>query len=295
MTLILGIQVANGTRLPLEKLPKPEYLSEESSEDESETGNKDELIATELSQHMLTIIDIIADLYKLSFRIRNVATKTKSLKPALYKEIDEETNIDKFAEYANYDHNHVLESFKQLRKDAAQQTSGIPPRTSRDEQEDMYLAERLAITITKRRRALRYWQRHAKKLADAPALPQSYSVSTNVVANPNTGQLPQRLQPAGHIAALSLMEKSIPSGTEATTYDCKLDDSPDTQSVISYASTAFDLHGNSIYLPPAPVAASRGAEFLCPYCGIICPSRHGKNRAWRLVSFFYIILTDDRN
>jgi hypothetical protein len=275
LTLILGIQVANGTRLPLEKLPKPEYSSEESSEDESETGNKDELIATELSQHMLTIIDILADLYKLSFRIRNVATKTKSLKPALYKEIDEETNIDKFAEYANYDHSHVLESFRQLRKDAAQQTSSIPPRTSEDEQEEMYLAERLAITITKRRRALRYWQRHAKKLADAPALPQSYSVSTNA------GQLPQRLQPAGHIAALSLMGKSILSGTEATTYDRKLDDSPDTQSVISYASTAFDLHGNSICLPPAPVAASRGAEFLCPYCGIICPSRHGKNRAWR--------------
>lgn len=278
MTLILGIQVANGTRLPLEKLPKPEYLSEESSEDESETGNQDECIATELSQHMLTIMDILTDLYKLSFRIQNVATKTKSLKPALYKEIDEETNIDKFAEYANYDHSHVLESFKQLRKDAAQQMSSILPRTSEDEQEEMYLAKRLAITITKRRRALRYWQRHAKKLADAPALLQSYSVSMNAVADPNADQ---RLQPAGHVTALNLMEKPILSGTEATTYDRKLDDSLDAQSVISYASTAFDLHGNSICLPPAPVAASRGAEFLCPYCGIICPSRHGKNRAWR--------------
>jgi len=285
LTLILGIQVANGTRLPLEKLPKPEYLSEESSEDEPETGNEDELIATELSQHMLTIMDILADLYKMSFRIRNAGTKTKSLKPALYKEIDEETNIDKFAEYANYDHSYVLESFKQLRKDAAEQMSSILPETSEDEQEEMYLAERLAITITKRRRVLRYWQRHAKKLADAPdavpTLPQSYSVSMNVVADPNAGQLPQRHQPAGQIAALSLMEKSILSGTEATTYDRKLDDSLDTQSVISYASTAFGLHGNSICLPPAPVAASRGAEFLCPYCGIICPSRHGKNRAWK--------------
>ena len=287
LTLILGIQVANGTRLPLEKLPKLEYLSEESSEDESETGNEDELIATELSQHMLTIMDILADLYKLSFRIRNVATKTKSLKPALYKEIDEETNIDKFAEYANYDYSHVLESFKQLRKDAAEQMSSILPETSEDKQEEMYLAERLAITITKRRRALQYWQRHAKKLADAiPVLPQSYSVSINVVANPNAGQLSQRPQPAGHIAALSLMEKSILSGTEATTYDRKLDDSLDTQSVISYASTAFGLHGNSICLPPAPVAASRGAEFLCPYCGIICPSRHGRTALGGRYRFF---------
>ena len=249
MTLILGIQVANGTRLPLEKLPKPEYLSEESSEDESETGNEDELIATELSQHMLTIMDILADLCKLSFRIRNAATKTKSLKPALYKEIDEETNIDKFAEYANYDHSHVLESFKQLRKDAAERMSSILPETPEDEQDEMYLAERLAITITKRRRALRYWQRHAKKLADAPGVPQSCSVSMNAVAAPNAGQLPQRLQPAGHIAALSLIEKSILSGTEATTYDRKLDNSLDKQSVVSYASTAFYMVTVFVYRP----------------------------------------------
>lgn len=38
LAMILGIQVANGSRLPLEKLPNPEYLSDDSSEDESEIG-----------------------------------------------------------------------------------------------------------------------------------------------------------------------------------------------------------------------------------------------------------------
>jgi len=82
--------------------------------------------------------------------------------------------------------------------------------------------------------------------------------------------------------ATSLMGKSTLSDTEATTYDRKFDDSLDTQSVISYA---FDVHRNSVDLPPAPVAASRGSEFVCPYCGIVCPSQDGKNPTWRYVSF----------
>lgn len=286
MTLILGIQVTNGSRLPLEKMLKPDYLSDDSSEDESEIENEDKIIATELSQHMLTIMDILADLYKLAFRIQNAITRTKSLKPTLYKEIDEETGVDKFEEYAYYDQNRVLGSFKQLRKDAAERMSKILPESSGEELEGMYLVERLAITITKRRRALCYWQRHAKKLLDAPdvlkgdndavlALPQSSSV-------PNAGQLRQRLQ---SVAASSVMEQPILSGNP------KLGDSLDTQSVISYASTAFDVHGNIVDLPPAPVAASRRSEFVCPYCGIVCPSRHGKDRAWRYFSLLYLILT----
>lgn len=288
MTLILGIQVANGSRLPLEKLPKPEYLSDDSSEDESEIENEDRLIATELSQHVLTVMDILADLYKLSFRIRSAVTRTKSLKPTLYKEIDEETRVDKFEEYAHYDQNHVLESFKQLRKDTAERMSKTLFQSSEEELEGMYLVERLAITITKRRRALCYWQRHAKKLLDAPDVPKGDTVPKGATAHLNAGQLRQRLQP---VAASSVIEQSILSGTEATRYDPKLDDSLDRQSVISYVSTAFDVHGNVVDLPPAPVAASRGSEFVCPYCGIVCPSRHGKNRAWRYFSLLYLILT----
>ena len=288
MTLILGIQVANGSRLPLEKLPIPEYLSDDSSEDESEIENEDRLMATELSQHMLTVIDIIADLYKLSFRIRSAATRTKALKPTLHKEIDEETRLDKFEEYAHYDHKHVLESFKQLRKDTVERMSKTFLESSEEELEGMYMVERLATTITKRRRALCYWQRHAKKLLDPPDVPKGDTIPKVVTAHLNAGQLRQQLQP---VAASSVIEQSILSGTEATRYDPKLDDSLDRQSVVSYVSTAFDVHGNVVDLPPAPLAASKGSEFVCPYCGIVCPSRHGKNRAWRYFSLLYLILT----
>ena len=237
---------------------------------------------------MLTVIDIIADLYRLSFRIRSAATRPKSLKSTLYKEVDEETRVDKFDEYAHYDHNHVLESFKQLRKDTAERMSKTLFESSEEELEGMYMVERLAITITKRRRALCYWQRHAKKLLDRPDAPKADPVPKVATAHLNPGQLRQRLQP---VAPSSVMEQSILFGTEATRYDPKLDDYLDRQSVISYVSTAFDVHGNIVDLPPAPIAASRGSEFVCPYCGIVCPSRHGKNRAWRYFSLLYLIST----
>ena len=126
----LGLEVVDGVRLPLEKMPEPEYSSEESSEDGSEAEKEDEITPTELGQHMLTIADVLADLYKLSFKIRNAAVRPKSLKPTLYKEIDEDTNIDKLGEYSRYDFNHVFESFEQLRKDNGQKTSIIPLKGS---------------------------------------------------------------------------------------------------------------------------------------------------------------------
>jgi|SRR5215469_610013 len=65
---------------------------------------------------MLTVTDILADLYKLPFKIRNAATRTKSLKPTLYEEIDEETKIDKLqntplttvAMFSNHSSNKVI-------------------------------------------------------------------------------------------------------------------------------------------------------------------------------------------
>ncbi|RDW59873.1 hypothetical protein BP6252_12960 [Coleophoma cylindrospora] len=285
-----SIQVASGARLPLERLPEPDYSSDSSSDDESGTEDEDVPKSTELSQHMLTVKDILADLFKLSFVIRNAATRTRSLNPTLYKEIDEETKVDKFAAYSSYDYNHVLESFKQLRKDVAQQMSRPLPENDEDGLKGVYLIERLAMTITMRRRALRYWQRHAKKLSvirggpsgdSEEALMDPTSFSTGIATGNNADHFLQPSVENGHNVAQSVMEKSVLSGTEATRYDSKLDISLDTQSVISYASTAFGSHGNIVDLPPAPVAASNGTEFLCPYCGIVCAANHGQGRAWK--------------
>ena len=115
-------------------------MEEESEEEE----DPDDLTLTELGFHMLTITEILADLYKLSFRIQNTATRSRPMKPTLYKEVDKETSIDKFTLYANF------------RKDPAEKMSKDVFEVGNIQQEDNYLIERLAIMITNRRKVLCY-------------------------------------------------------------------------------------------------------------------------------------------
>ena len=276
----IGHEVATGARVPLEEQPKPEDSSDEPSEEENEEEEDPEKSTlTELGMHMDTINKILADLYKLSFRIRNTAARPKSLKPALYKEIDDETGIDKFTIYAQFDRRHVEESFIQLRRDAAKEMPKDISKASEIRDKDHYLIDRLVATITKRRKVLRYWQRHAKKLAEVP------EEAKEVVQALPKPTIPVATAPKLDVQSIvkksSVTEKTILSKTEVTKYDKKPDDMIETQSVISYASTSFDAHGNHVDLPPPPAVGSKGSEFLCPYCGIVYSASHGRGRAWR--------------
>ncbi|KAH0190076.1 hypothetical protein KCU99_g8652, partial [Aureobasidium melanogenum] len=88
--------------------------------------------------------------------------------------------------------------------------------------------------------------------------------------------------PSGTQAPQSHQGQTIFTTTEATFFDPKLDlTSLETQSIISYATTARDLEGKPAELPPPPAAALDGEDFVCPYCFVLCPSAHGQGRAWR--------------
>ena len=269
----------------MEEQQKPDNIDENISDDES----NDEP-ATELGLHMLNICDIMTDLFKLSFKIRSSATRQRTLKPALYKEVDKETNIDIFEVYALIDHTHVLQSFKQLRRETAAKNSMEDLDALENEPEGLYLIERLASAITKRRRALRYWQRHAKKLAEDPSIHTRHD--TNVATIAKNSAIAERgieqISGQANPARLGLqptttksLQLTILSGTEATTYDRQFDDALDTHSIISYARTAYDSNQDPVDLPPAPATALEGNEFLCPYCSVVCPAKYGKGKAWR--------------
>jgi hypothetical protein len=213
--ILIGLEVAIGERLPLEQIPEPECSREDESEEDSESENEDSICPTELGQHMLTVVDFLADLYKLSFKIRNSATRPSTLKPMLHKEIDEDTNIDKLGEYTKYDFNHVFESFKQLQKDSAQKTTLNSSAGSKDGPKGMDLVKRLATTITSRRRVLRYWQKHAKKLGDTTDRSKThFDMVTPLPQNPPNLEksvvnmtISGPLQPAEPMPELSLKEK----------------------------------------------------------------------------------------
>jgi len=267
-TLIKSTEVTSGARLPLEKLPKPEDSSSESSSEESESD--DELL-NELGLHLVTIKEILNDLYMLSFRIRNSSTRpTSALRIKLFSDIDSETGIDKFAAYTEFDKRHIEDSLLQFRRDAAKAMERKPSEVARITDADQFLIDRLVATVNMRRKVLRYWQLHAKKIGE---MPDEVKVVTQSMIE-KWGKRVQSVEP-------SVTERTMLSKTEATKYDKRLDGMLEVQSIISYASIAVDVHSNDVELPPPPSAASSGTEFLCPYCGIVCPARHGEHRAWR--------------
>ncbi|KAF3171351.1 Checkpoint kinase 2 [Orbilia oligospora] len=285
-TLVESTEVVSNARLPFEKQSQMEDSSSGSSSEESESDDEP---PKELVLHMTSIKEILSDLYMLSFRIRNSSTRpTSNLRIDLYTEIehihDGETThtVDKLAAYTEFDKRHVEDLLLQLRRDAANEMEEKPSKIPEITDGDSYLIERLVVTMSKRRRFLRYWQRHAKKMAEIPKeaeiimKPQSMSgpqPEKSLVLLDNPGK---RLQFAPTVGG-----KTIFSKTEATRFDKRLDDTLETRSAISYASTRVESESGGIELPPPPVAASKGTEFMCPYCGIMCPARHGKGAAWK--------------
>ena len=226
-----------------------------------------------LSHISQRVQDLIKDLYKLSFRIRN--STSKPARAIHYKEIDTSSGLDIFGDcFAALDRDHVSELFRSLRHDHPSLT-----------EDDEILVRRFAKANTARRRQFRYWQKHAQKLAitevPEPVNPvvialehRKENVTTQAPPEPGTNTQTSRSHPG----------KTIFTTTEATFFDPKLDlTTLETQSIISSATTARDLEGKPADLPPPPAAALEGQDFVCPYCFVLCPSTHGHGRAWRLV------------
>lgn len=242
------------------------------SDDEGE--DDDGLPSNELDETLMSITEAVKNLYKLSFRIRNPNSRTKSSKASLYKEISNDGR-DLFGDhFAPFDRLHVLELIRNLRNEPAQMSP-----------DDEALISRLTKANTTRRRQFRYWAKHGQKLAgeahvDDHLLPATVKPAEKLVMPPPDNQRgSQRLTEP---RAASNMEKSIRTTTEATMFDPKLDLSNlETQSNVSFATTAKDLDGRVAQLPPPPNAASNNQDFVCPYCFVLCPSRHGHSRAWR--------------
>jgi hypothetical protein len=146
---------------------------------------------------------------------------------------------------------------------------------------DNFLRDRLAKAITNRRRYFAYWRRHALKLSqlmDKSGSPQNFTtlvkpaepVSKPLISPPISGNFMPTPGP-----------ETMVSGTDVSMYNRELDDHLDTETIISYATTAYDVDGKSSELPPPPPDAAGKSEFVCPYCWVACPSRQGKGKSWQ--------------
>jgi len=256
------------------------------------------------------IIQLLSDLFKLSFKIRNLVTRStaqSSLKALLHKEMvtTDETTVDLMEAYAPFDRGHVQEFFRELwRPDHAVSDTSPETRTasinhpSPDEAASTYLIDRWAQSITNRRRYFYYWRRHARKLATSVGEDdEERRLSKQNILLPqaaqNPGQVTLPIASTGLLAATpSVAGKTVLSGTEVTSYDRTLDEDLETQSTISYTSTAYDAVDGAAKLPPPPATQPSQFEFECPHCWVVCPVRHLRRKHWRYVSFACVLLRD---
>ncbi|KAK3937487.1 hypothetical protein QBC46DRAFT_319554 [Diplogelasinospora grovesii] len=260
-----SIEVISGRRLPFEQQMRPQDMSDDESDSEANTD-------LELVMRLTNIVGIMKDLYKLSFKIRNPNFKSTPLRLSLYQEIDPESKVDIFEAFAKSDLQHVEELVKLS-------------RTGRDAPDGWvdYLTPRLAAANTLRRKHFKYWERHARKLAGH--LPQTSRTKARLGVGTQLGTRGKETtdtQTQMEREAEKSMPKTLLSQTEASRYEATLDDRTERGSVASYASTALDIEGKSVELPRPPSAALQGKEFICPYCLVLCPARHGWGKSWRV-------------
>jgi hypothetical protein len=272
----------------------PDETIEDSSDNSDSSDSSSDMNTAELADRLDEIKDLMGHLYRLSFKIRNTKYRSLTKKALLMKEVDPQTGKDLFSSYAIFDHRHVQELLDHLRlrsslKEFVTEPARDPNVGFFDVLEagdhlihsDDFLRDRLAKAITNRRRYFAYWRRHALKLShvtDEQATPQNF---TALMKPAGPASNPTITPPTPGNSKLTPGPKTIVSGTDFSMYNRGLDDQLDTETVISYVTTAYDVDGKSPELPPPPPDAAAKSEFVCPYCWVACPSRQGKGKSWQ--------------
>ncbi|KAF5543902.1 serine threonine kinase [Fusarium mexicanum] len=182
-------EILQGRRLPLEQtLAEFGELWDSASDDSFDLGDKEHR-KTELGQNLVEISSILSDLFKLSFKLRNTASRSTGhpiLRAISYQrmvkvgESDDSFEADMFSLYAEFDRAYAEDLIAYWRWDSWLKASSqrLSATTSDCQKKDSdkarevkalvahrSLIERWIRSITNRRRMFAYWERHAKKLA----------------------------------------------------------------------------------------------------------------------------------
>jgi hypothetical protein len=256
-------QVVSRARPALEDQAMPEDAyashSDDDLDDERQNDQQEMIRPSELSMRVTSIDLILKDLYRLGFEIRSPHYQTASQKTLTYSQKDPVTGIDIFDSYAVSDLGHVTSLLASFREDRA-------PKAEPGD----FLKLRLAASITARRRQLGYWEHHARKLA------YNFADTEN---DQSTGD--QALQDKEPVDGAKLAP-TLPSDTEASNrmVASGLDETMETATIVTTASTARDFEGRTVEIPAPPSSAQQG-DFVCPYCNVLCAQKYSVGKAWR--------------
>ncbi|KAL4798349.1 hypothetical protein BDV19DRAFT_386234 [Aspergillus venezuelensis] len=134
-TSSLGFEIATGAQ-PRERHEGPsdhkidyniirQYLAPDDSDSDITDFFDEEL--RELAEYQSEIKNIVDGLYELSFTIRSAAQRQSSGKALRFKAIDDETQQDLYACYAQYDRQHVEQVLTQFREHTDSTQRHSPP------------------------------------------------------------------------------------------------------------------------------------------------------------------------
>ena len=208
-----------------------------------------------ISTVVLGNVKIVIDrLYKLSFKIRDPATRLGFSNARSYRLIDEETGVDLTDYYTSLDLRHITK---------------IVARNWQESREvcgNHYLVQRLARANTNRRRQIGYWQNQAKTLKRQDhSAAQTNPVALQVQAMPDSSS--KKGLPTSH---------SINDGHLKEAF--RVEDFTPTRTALK-APPNKDEEAD-VCIPVIPTKLLAKEEFECPYCGIPCARRFANQSTW---------------
>ena len=219
----------------------------------------DEPLVKLASDNIRTTID---RLYRLSFRIRNPATRLGFSEAKRYRLIAED-GTDLTQSCAAIDLKHIDDLMAKHLK--------MSPEESRN----LFLVKRLAKANTNRRQQFGIWRIHRSKveqwikrtggLKNIESHNETSTTSKQTLDTTSQPSTATRIQPA-----------------TATSIDASigLDDSQSVFSSLTCSTWSKEDQGREIIIPRLPDKV-RGKDFECPYCYILCPGRISDGSAWK--------------
>ncbi|KAK8050706.1 hypothetical protein PG994_012436 [Apiospora phragmitis] len=248
-----GCLLVKGDRVPLVDTMDDDAILNELEESTNSEDSGSLQMDNELSFNLAEIVDLLSDLHRLSFRIRNPG----------------------YQKHSRYEKEDILRINGLVVDFHLQNGQELDSTFS-------YLIERVGVANTNRHRCFAYWKSHYLKLADVPRRAHASTprapYQTDLLPDPGMTR-PEALAVGMARTNTVSEQRTINSGTEATRFTQKLDFEWEAQSQVSM-STSYDVEGEYTH-PPAPSIVTGSREHRCTYCHLACPVKHFKGQAWR--------------
>ncbi|KAL8832345.1 MAG: hypothetical protein Q9170_004915 [Blastenia crenularia] len=235
--------------------------SDDSDDEDFFTYQDDSFAVTALGN----VNGIVDRLYRLSFKIRNPATRIGFTKARNYQEVDESTGVDLIRILAAFNLQHVEQVFLRLQRDLQS-----------EDVKEHFLVKRLARANTRRRQQFKQWKSHRTKIEANSKHAQKFNLLIPSSKVPKEGAI-QTLK------ATRIITQPAPSmPSTATRVDPAIANFDDAASVISSSTHAIFTRKPSLALeiPQLPRKLRLQKDFECPYCHRLCSGRTSNPQTW---------------